>query len=247
VSDPGLRVLYQDHAAIALDKPAGVLSVPGRGGARDGTEPALSVLVRALAPSALPVHRLDRGTSGVLLFAIGRAAHRALNLAFESRRAEKLYLALVRGDFSAKARCALPIAEGRRGGMRAVGPGEAGAEAQPALTDVSPAERFGGFTLVEARPKTGRTHQVRVHLAALGYPLAVDERYGEPGPLCARDLYPGAPAPERTVLTRTPLHAAALRVPHPGGRGWLSVESPLPGDIAECLELLRAARRAAPR
>ncbi|HXN54749.1 MAG TPA: RluA family pseudouridine synthase [Myxococcales bacterium] len=245
MSDPALRVLYQDHAAIALDKPAGMLSVPGRGGAQEMTEPALSVLVRALAPSALPVHRLDRGTSGVLLFAIGRDAHRALNLAFESRRAEKRYLALVRGDFAAPVHCSLPIAEGRRGGMRAVGPGEDGHGAQPALTDVSPAERFGGFTLVEARPKTGRTHQVRVHLAALGYPLALDERYGEDLPLSAGDLYPGAPAPERTVLTRTPLHAAALRVPHPGGRGWLSIESPLPEDLAECLELLRAARRAA--
>lgn len=245
MSDSALRVLYQDHAAIALDKPSGALSVPGRGEARASEGAALSIRVRALAPAALPVHRLDRETSGVLLFAIGREAHRALNLAFESRRAEKRYFALVRGDLPKPVRCAMPLAEGRRGGMRAVGPDEAGKGAQPALTEVSPVERFGGFTLVEARPRTGRTHQIRVHLAALGIPLAFDERYGEARPLCAGDLYPGAREPGRIVLDRTPLHAAALRIPHPGGRSWLAIESPLPADLAGCVELLRTARRAA--
>ncbi|GAC1337095.1 MAG: pseudouridine synthase [Myxococcales bacterium] len=241
----GLRILYQDHAALALDKPAGALSVPGRHRARAEVGAALSVLVRAVAPAALPVHRLDRGTSGILLFALGRDAHRALNLAFASRRAEKKYLALVRGDLAEPVRCAAPLAEVRRGGMRALAPGEDGAGAQPALTEVSPLERFGGFTLVEARPRTGRTHQIRVHLAALGFPLAVDERYGAAGPLRGGDLHAGAAEPSALVLDRTPLHASALRVPHPGGRGWLAIESPLPADLARCLELLRAGRRAA--
>jgi len=92
-------------------------------------------------------------------------------------------------------------------------------------------------------PRTGRTHQIRVHLAALGHPLAIDPRYGDDQPLRVGDLWSGSPDPDEVVLARTPLHAAALRIPHPRGQGWLWVESPLPDDIARCLDLLRAARR----
>ena len=237
---PPLRVLYRDALLLAIDKPAGALSVPGRGEA-EGT-PALSVQVRALASDALPVHRLDRGTSGVLVFALGKEAHRALNQSFESRRAEKRYLALVRGDFRAKVECDLPLAATRRGGMRVARTSEKGA--MPALTTLEPLERFGLFTLVLARPFTGRTHQIRVHLAALGHPLVIDERYGDPLPLKASELHPGAGAPGEEVISRTPLHASALRLPHPSGKGWLSVEAPTPPDLSACLELLRAARRA---
>jgi RluA family pseudouridine synthase len=244
VSVPALRVLYRDELVLALDKPAGALSVPGRGDAQSETAEALSVRARELVPFALPVHRLDRGTSGVLLFALTKEAHRALNLSFESRRAEKTYLALVRGALAVETLCELALASARKGGMRVARAGEKGA--QPALSAFRPVERFAGATLVEARPRTGRTHQLRVHLAALGFPLLVDERYGDARPLRAGDLNPGAAEPERIVLARTPLHAAALRVPHPSGRGWLSVEAPPPADLADCLELLRAARRAAP-
>ena len=124
--------------------------------------------------------------------------------------------------------------------MRVAAPGEG----QQARTDVAPLERFGSFTACACRPRTGRTHQVRVHLAALGHALAIDPLYGEPGPLLRRDLDPRAARPEEPVLTRTPLHASSLRVPHPSGRGHLLVEAPLPADLTGALELLRAARRA---
>jgi len=219
-----VRVLHRDGMVLAVDKPAGALSVPGRDG-----EAAISTEARALG--ALPVHRLDRGTSGVLLFALGADAHRALNAAFESRRAEKVYLALVQGELRENTTCTLGLARARGGSMRVDPSGLA------ARTDFAPLERFPGFTWVEARPRTGRTHQVRVHLAALGHPLAVDERYGQPGPLRI----------EGALLERTPLHAASIRVPHPSGRGWLAVESPLPDDLGACLDALRAARRRAGR
>jgi RluA family pseudouridine synthase len=230
-----LRILFRDDLAIAVDKPAGIATVPGRG----DPGPALSQMVREIAPHALPVHRLDRGTTGVVLFALGADAHRALNAAFESRRAEKIYFALVRGELASARRCEEPLVAGRRGAMRIAPPGEG----QPARTDVTPLDRFGAFTACECRPRTGRTHQVRVHLAALGHPLAVDPRYGEAGPVLRRELDPRATRPDEPALSRTPLHAASLRVPHPGGRGYLLVESPLPVDLAEALELLRAARR----
>src|SRR5467141_4566059 len=151
-----VRILHQDAYVLAIDKPAGLLTVPGRG----TDAPALSVQVREIAPEAIPVHRLDRDTSGVVLFAATRAAHRALNAAFESRRAEKTYLALVRGDLAAPARCELPLVEGRRGAMRVAGRGDA--RGQTARTDVEPVERFGGATWCSCRPFTARTHQIRV-------------------------------------------------------------------------------------
>src|SRR5207237_10722598 len=94
-----------------------------------------------------------------------------------------------------------------------------------------------------AGPGTGGTLQIRVPLALTGHPLAGDPRYGDGRGLRVGDLWSGAPAPATVVLARTPLHAAALRIPHPRGRGWLWVASPLPDDIARCLDLLRAARR----
>jgi RluA family pseudouridine synthase len=235
--DPRPRVLLREPQLLALDKPAGLLSVPGRGSAED--EESLSVLVRTLEPLALPVHRLDRGTSGVIVFAVGREAHRALSASFEGRRTEKRYLARVRGDLRGPVECKLPLLAGRSGGMRIAGGAEKGA--LPSETALEPVERFGAATLVEARPRTGRTHQIRLHLSALGHPLLWDERYGDGREVTAGELCPGrGPA---VVLARTPLHAAALRLPKPQGKGWLSIEAPLPADLQACLELLRAARR----
>jgi RluA family pseudouridine synthase len=234
-----MKVLYRDELVIAVDKPAGVLVVPGRGPSEGE---ALSAQVRAIAPGALPVHRLDRDTSGVVLFGLTREAHRALNAAFESRRAEKTYLALVRGDLASPARCELPLVEGRRRAMRVAEPGDP--RARSARTDFAPVERFNEVTWCSCRPFTGRTHQIRVHLAALGHPLLIDPRYGAPGPVLRRDLYSGSTDADAVALARTPLHAAALRLPHPSGRGFLQVEAPLPEDLAAALELLRAGRRA---
>jgi tRNA pseudouridine32 synthase / 23S rRNA pseudouridine746 synthase len=232
-----VRILHRDEHLIAVDKPAGILTVPGRG----TDEVPLIDLVRAEAPDAMVVHRLDRGTSGVVVFALGAESHRALNAAFEHKRAEKTYLALVRGDLAEEQRIDLPIADGRKGTMRVAKRTEKGA--QTALTIFEPRERFGKYTLCTCSPRTGRTHQIRVHLAAIGHPLAIDPRYGQAEPLRVGELWSGAPDPDTVVIDRTPLHASALRVPHPSQRGWLSVESPLPDDIARALDLLRAARR----
>jgi 23S rRNA pseudouridine1911/1915/1917 synthase len=232
-----VRILHQDAQVLAIDKPAGVLTVPGRGA--DGA--ALSEQVRAIAPDALPVHRLDRDTTGVVVFAVTRQAHRALNAAFESRRAEKTYLALVRGDLSRPERIDASLKESRGGRVRVAAGNEEGARA--ARTAVDPKERFGQYTFCACRPQTGRTHQIRVHLAAIGHPVVCDPRYGDGRPLRVGDLWTGPPDLETVVLARTALHAAALRIPHPRGRGWLSIEAPLPDDMARCLDLLRAARR----
>src|SRR3954471_13974765 len=108
---PVLRVLFRDDLVLVADQPAGLLTIPGRG--EDG--PSLIDEVRLQAPGALPVHRLDRDTSGVVIFALNREAHRTLNAAFEGRKAEKTYLALAKGDLEKKQRVDAPLADGRKG------------------------------------------------------------------------------------------------------------------------------------
>jgi RluA family pseudouridine synthase len=235
-----VRILYRDEHLIAVDKPAGVVTVPGRGEAA----PSLLDEVRAEFPQAMAVHRLDRDTTGVVIFALTADSHRALNAAFEGRRAEKSYVALVRGDLAEAQRVDLPLVEARKGSMRVASKeGKDKEDAQQALTVVEPRERFGKYTLCACTPKTGRTHQIRVHLSAIGHPLVVDPRYGEDRPLRIGELWSGAPDPDGVVIARTPLHAASIRLPHPAGRTWLSIEAPLADDIARALDLLRAARR----
>ena len=181
------------------------------------------------------VHRLDRGTSGALLFARTAKAHRTLNLAFDRREVAKRYLALVRGTPPPEARLEVPIAPARRGRMR---PGRAGdPRAKEATTVVRLVEAFAAtpplppMALVEALPETGRTHQIRVHLAWAGTPLAVDPDYGDDGPLV--DVS-GA-----VLLARTPLHAASLELRHPASGEPLRIEVPLPEDMARTIAVLR--------
>jgi tRNA pseudouridine32 synthase/23S rRNA pseudouridine746 synthase len=226
-------VLHADAALLVVDKPAGRLVIPGRG----GDELSLREELEAAHGRLWVVHRLDRGTTGVLVFARTAEAHRALNLAFDRGEPRKRYVAIVRGEPPAEACLDAPIAPARRGRMRPGRPGDPRAKA--AVTRIRSLETFpprawagGALALVEAAPETGRTHQIRVHLMHAGYPLAVDPDYGDEGPLHG----PGA----RVLLSRTPLHAARLELRHPSTGATLVLEAPLPADMAEALQALRA-------
>jgi tRNA pseudouridine32 synthase/23S rRNA pseudouridine746 synthase len=221
-----LAVLHQDAQVVAVDKPAGRIVVPGRG----APERTVREEAEALLGPLWVVHRLDRGTSGVLLLARSAEAHRALCLRFERHEVSKRYLALVRGAVPGDRRIDVPVAPGRKGRMRA---GEGLPGARPSETFVRPLVACGpSATLVEAFPASGRTHQVRVHLAHAGHPLLVDPDYGDPGPWIA----PVGGA----RLDRTPLHAASLELLHPATGLPLRIEAPLPEDIAGAVAALRA-------
>jgi len=228
-----IAVLLADAHLLAVDKPAGRIVIPGRG----TDERSLREELEALHGRLWVVHRLDRGTSGVLLFARTAEAHRTLNLAFDRGEPAKTYLALVRGEPPDGWRETASIAPARRGRMRPARPGEA--QAKAAATAFRALERFpprawagGPLALVEARPETGRTHQIRVHLAHGGFPLAIDPDYADDAPLRASD---GA-----VLIERTPLHAARLVFRHPAGGHPLDVEAPLPPDLVAALAALRA-------
>ncbi|HEY7726608.1 MAG TPA: RluA family pseudouridine synthase [Anaeromyxobacteraceae bacterium] len=223
-----MEVLHLDAHLAAVAKPPGRLVIPGRG----PPEPSLRQDVEARLGPVWVVHRLDRGTSGLLLFARSAEVHRALNLAFDRREVEKVYLAVVRGPIEAELRVEVPLAPARRGRMRPGRRGETGA--RPAATAFRVVERLArpeAAALVEARPETGRTHQIRVHLAWAGAPLCFDPDYGPRQPI--RD------AAGAVVLDRTPLHAWRLALRHPATGAPLRLEAPLPADLERLLAWAR--------
>jgi tRNA pseudouridine32 synthase/23S rRNA pseudouridine746 synthase len=230
-------ILFQDEHLLAVDKPPGRLVIPGRGGENG---PALREEMEARSGRIWVIHRLDRGTSGVLLFARTAAAHRALNMAFDRQQVEKRYQAIVRGmpgRVQDEWRSAVAIAPARRGRMRPGRPGDPRAKA--AATRFRVLERFPAgagapaLVLLEAIPESGRTHQIRVHLAHSGFPLVFDPDYGDAEPL--RD------AAGAILLQRTPLHAARLALTHPATGRALVIESPLPEDMRRTLDAARVA------
>ncbi len=222
------QVLHLDRLVLAVDKPAGVLAQEGRAGG-----PALPDLCSRLLrdrgepDTALLVHRLDRGTTGVTVLARTRAAQNALLAEFREGRAAKEYLALCAGEPSADdlaSELALGADPGTPGKRRHDPNGE------PARTRFRVLRRLRGAALIAAFPETGRTHQVRVHLAALGLPIAGDERYGGPRFLTREDG-------RRLELSRPLLHALALRLRHPEGHE-LALRAPTPADLEEAVRFL---------
>ena len=225
------RVLHLDPDLLAVDKPAGVSAQEDLAGG-----PALPQLCEALleelgepATQALLVHRLDRGTTGVTLLARTKAAQAALLEEFRAHRVQKEYRTLVSGSPPADAGVIdLSLGAGERGLRRADPQGES------ALTRYRVLEKYPGATLIAALPETGRTHQIRVHLGALGCPLLGDTRYGGPAFLTRAD---GA----RLECARPLLHALSLELRHPGGAR-LSLAAPSPADFEEACAWLRRSR-----
>ncbi len=224
-------LLWREGGLVAVDKPPGVLVVPGRQG---GREPCLrEQLEENLGQPVWVVHRLDRDTSGVLMFALDAASHRAASLAFERGQVRKTYLALVAPALEASCLVEVALMPARRGRMRLARAGETG---KTARTRLRPLERYAQAGMVQAEPLTGRTHQIRLHLHAAGSPLLVDAQYGRPEALSETAL---GGTGQQLVLSRTPLHASRLILEGGSGLPSVDVEAPLPTDMRAALALLR--------
>jgi RluA family pseudouridine synthase len=226
-----LPLLWRGAGLLAVDKPPGMLVVPGR--RTDGGPSLREQLEESLGQPVWVVHRLDRETSGVLLFALDAASHRAASLAFEHGRFRKTYLALVAPPLKRPLLVEAPLVPARRSRMRLARQGEAG---KAARTRLSPLESYAQAGLVEAEPLTGRTHQIRLHLQSAGSPLLVDAQYGRPSLVTQALLGGTGPG---VVLSRTPLHAARLAFEGGDGLPPLDVRAPLPADMQEVLAVLR--------
>lgn len=215
-----LVVLAQQDGLVAVAKPPGLLVIPGRN--PEDQVCARDLLSKQLGQRVWVCHRIDRDTSGVVLFATDEKAHRAASMAFEQGLAKKKYLALVEGVVTGPLDLHQPLIEGRKGKMRLAFPGEEGKDSR---TLVKPVESFANASLVECEPLTGRQHQIRVHLKASGHPLLFDHQYGRKDPLQLGDV----------TLSRTPLHAASLVIESLG----VDVSAPLPTDLQTALRHLR--------
>ncbi len=215
-----VKVLYETDDYLAVDKPEGVVSVAsaGRGGLPE-------LVADVFGGRLFPVHRLDRGASGVIVFAKNAAAHRHLNGEFDRRQVRKTYLAVVDG--------AVAVSRGQiNAPLREFGSGRMGVDprrGKPSATEWKVAERLDGATLLRVSPTTGRRHQIRVHLYHIGHPILGDLRYGD---RARQERFP-----------RLMLHALSLEFGLPSGER-VAVEAPPPPSFETVVAGLRRSRAA---
>jgi 23S rRNA pseudouridine1911/1915/1917 synthase len=212
-----IPVLYEDKALLVINKPAGLTVHPAEG-EEDWT--VTELLANQKGRELFVVHRLDKGTSGVMLLAKNRKMQAKLQEQFKNRTVKKSYLVLVKGQIEPeKGIIDIPLA--REETVRSkIGPASGG---RAALTEYQVLEYLGKYSYLEVNPKTGRTHQIRAHFSAIGYPVVGDERYGSKDP----------------VTPRIFLHAFSISFIHPIEMKQLSFTSPLPKDLDKVLHSLK--------
>ncbi|MCI0334311.1 MAG: RluA family pseudouridine synthase [Planctomycetes bacterium] len=252
--DIPLTILHEDDAIIVVDKPAGMIVHPAKGHWEGTLASALAHHFGALSGRGGPtrpgiVHRLDRDTSGVIVVAKNDQTHDALATQFKSRRVNKEYLAIVVGTPNVD-RDVIDEPIGNhpthreKKAIRREDP-----NARAAVTAYEVIERFAGYALVRAQPKTGRTHQIRLHLAHIGCPVLCDRLYGGRARITELELIPrdkiGQDTSQRELpieqplLERQALHAHRLAISHPITGKRMQFEAPLPADIERTLAALR--------
>ncbi len=226
MSPPEPRVVWSDRWLAVVDKPAGLVVHPAPGHHGPTLVEALGPLLGGGPDPQRPgiVHRLDRDTSGLIVVARTDQAHAALSKAIAARAVERIYLALVEGvPESRTGTIDAPLGRDHRSPDRVV---VGGRRPRPAVTHFEVRERLGTAALLEVRLETGRTHQIRAHLRAIGHPICGDPTYGSAG---------------RYGLERQFLHARSLRFAHPADGRRLRFGSPIPADLQTALERARGA------
>jgi 23S rRNA pseudouridine1911/1915/1917 synthase len=236
--DIPLDILYEDESVIVVDKPPGMVVHPAAGNYGGTLVNALQFHCRDLSgiggvmrPGI--VHRLDKGTSGLMVVAKSDEAHRQLSEQFKNRRVSKHYTALVHGNLRQdEGTVDAPVG---RHPVERKKMSTKSRRGKDALTRWKVLERFGAFTLLEAKIDTGRTHQIRVHLSSIGHPVVGDSVYGG----SRRTIETPEIRAVVKKLTRQALHAGRLSFIHPVTGQEMSFVSPLPEDIGEVIRLLR--------
>ena len=234
-----VEIVFEDDEILVLDKPSGLLVLPDR---YDPSIPNLYELLSGQYGRIFVIHRIDKETSGLIVFAKTEASHRLLNQQFEARTTEKWYAAICVGETEQSGgEIEAPIAEspGKKGKMK-IDP-KFGKEAK---TVYSVIEHFTGYALVEAGLLTGRTHQIRVHLSSINLPILGDDLYGGGDGFYLSAIKPGYKAreEEKPLLSRVALHAQQLAFVHPQSGKQLVFESGLPKDMRIVLNYLRKFR-----
>ena len=231
-----LEAIEETANWVALNKPAGLLSIPDR----EGKEISLKSILQDKYGEIFTVHRLDRETSGIILFAKNASTHKYFSQLFEDRTIEKVYLGIVSGTLEEKSGTIdSPLAEHptKRGMMAVMRKGK------PSITDYKMMEEFGKYSLVQFIIHTGRTHQIRVHMQELGHPIAVDDLYGDGKPVLISSIKRNfklseREEEERPILNRLALHASQLSFADEDGKKY-SIEAELSKDMRALVQQLR--------
>ena len=232
----GSEIISDDDQVLVLNKPSGLLILPDR---FRHEIPSLYGILQEELGKIFVVHRIDRETSGVVVFAKTAEAHASLNAQFENRLVEKTYAGIVLGAPAAdEGEVDLSLEETPKNpGVMRVNE-KSGKEA---LTRYKVIERFQGYAYLQLIPKTGRTHQIRVHLQAIGSPLLADRIYGNGTGFYLSQIKPRyrSAGEEKPLLDRTALHALAISLTHPGSGERTSYSTELPKDMVSVLRYLR--------
>ena len=213
-----MEFIYKDEQIIVINKPAGISVLP------DGWEKDAPYLVKMLEEEHEKIwiiHRLDKITSGVIVFALNKVAHRLINIQFENREADRVYHAIMDGDPNWNEKVAKHPLRANVGNKHRTAVDDR--KGKPSETRFRILKRYQDAALVEAKPMTGRTHQIRVHAYALGHPLLGDVLYS---------------AFESDIIQRPALHAYSLTITHPATNERMTFKSEHPEDFATALEQL---------
>lgn len=231
-----IDIIHEDDDIIVLTKPSFLLSIPDR----NNEKASLLGLLRTKYDGILTIHRLDFETSGIICFAKNEAAHRSLSIQFEKRQTEKIYHAIVEGAMMQESgKIDLSITEdlANKGKMKIARDGK------PSLSEYRLLERFRHYSYVEINLKTGRTHQARVHMKAIGFPMAVDKDYGNKEAFYLSEIKKkfkeGKWEEETPLVDHTTLHAFSLSFAHPSTQEKVNYISPLRKDMSVMLKYLR--------
>jgi 23S rRNA pseudouridine1911/1915/1917 synthase len=229
-------VVFENDNFIALNKPAGLLSIPDR----TQSEPSLKDMLITKYGNIFTVHRLDKDTSGMIVFAKDEVTHKFLSLAFEERRVEKYYQGIVHGSpAEKKGTIDAPISEHlHQKGLMVIH-----RNGKPSVTDYELIEDYKSFSLLQFQLHTGRTHQIRVHCKNIGHPLACDELYGDGKPVLLSSLkkkykLSKHDEEERPMLNRLALHSYCLKFTDADGKAF-NLIAELPKDMRALLQQLK--------
>ncbi len=231
-----LDIIFQNEDFIVINKPSGLLSIPDR----FGKEPSLKSILQEQNDKIFTIHRLDKDTSGLILFAKNEAIHKHLSQQFEGRDVEKYYLGLVSGTLmTKKGTIDVPVMEhpGKTTLMMTHQKGK------PSVTYYEVLEEFGVFSWLQFRIYTGRTHQIRVHMKHLGNPVVCDALYGDGQPILLSSIkrkfkLSKNELEERPILSRLALHSYQLKFVDAAGNKF-DFEAPIPKDLRAFLQQLR--------
>ncbi len=234
-----LNILFEDDCIIAVNKPAGLLSIPDR---YDNTLPSVSGILRQNYEKIFIIHRLDFGTTGILLFAKTPEAHAFLNNQFASHTIRKIYTAVASGVIhDDEMEIDIPLLQnpGRKDGVIPSSRGKA------SLTVIKVIRRFKNATLIQAQLKTGRLHQLRAHTAAIGNPLIADGMYGSASEFMLSSIKRKFNLKKNTceipIISRPALHATEIEFIHPNPdyeKKLINISAPLPKDLSALIQVL---------